>query len=109
MQLEELWVGHGLDKLIYFGTPPATTLSHCACSSLGCLADPQWSPHAEASCWSQRQFYVLGFHQNSFAGRVVRKECQPLGGGGFEVLLEMGMERMVQEEGARMGKCSKQE
>jgi hypothetical protein len=39
----------------------------------------------------------------------VRKECQPLGGGGFEVLLEMGMERVVQEEGARMGNCRKPE
>lgn len=35
----------------------------------------------------------------------MRKECQPLGGGVFEVLLDRGMERVVQEEGARVGNC----
>lgn len=34
----------------------------------------------------------------------MRKECQPLGRGGFEVLLEMGMERVVREEGASSAK-----
>lgn len=26
MQVEGLWVGHGLGKLIHFGTPPVTTV-----------------------------------------------------------------------------------
>lgn len=39
----------------------------------------------------------------------MRKECQPLGGGGFEVLLDRGRERVVQEEGARVGNFRKQD